>query len=120
MASQANIGRMATAELLKYELKTISITAGLLLKTYRSYKRPGAPSGFTQIDIADQTGVAQSVISKIETGKQIDLSRREISDVLKACGVDVTRQAGKSLLELLVFLNEHESGLHGLKDLVPQ
>jgi|GEM_PF-3197437 len=120
MASQANIGRMATAELLKYELKTISITAGLLLKAYRSYKRPGAPNGFTQIDIADQTGIAQSVISRIETGKHVELSSREISDILEACGVDVSNQAGKSLLALLVFLNEHESGLHSLKDLAPR
>lgn len=114
MAGQANIGRKTTAELLKSELKTISLTAGLLIKAYRSYKRPGAPNGLTQRDIANKIGVNESQISHLENGKSHGLSKNDLKKLLKLYGFDVQSASGLSILALLDFLREHTIGIKQL------
>lgn len=115
MANQANIGRKTTADLLGFALHTLRITAGLLLKAYRSYKRAGAPQGYTQEEIATSTGVPQSQISRLETGKPAALNNQQLKKVLTACGFDLTSESGIAFFSMLKFLTDYNKGLEKLK-----
>jgi len=68
MAGDANTPRKLSARLLKEQIHSLRLTAGILIKSTRSYKRPGTPDGLRQTDVASQIGKTQAQISKIENG----------------------------------------------------
>lgn len=113
MAGDANTPRKASAHLLSQQLKSLQLTAGILIKSTRSYKRAGKPDGLKQTDVAVACGTTQTDISRIENGTFIPPDPM-LNDILKECGFDTSLPGGSALLKLLQLIRSEAANLSKL------
>lgn len=114
MAGDANTPRKASARLLRQQVHALQLTAGILIKATRSYKRPGAPDGLRQTDAAQLIGRTQGEISRIENGTPL-LPDPLLEQLLNHCGFDTAAEGGAALLRLLQFLRDEGGNLAALE-----
>ena len=115
MAGDANTPRKASARLLKQQIHSLQLTAGILIKTTRSYKRAGAPNGHLQTEVAGQIGRNQSEISRVENGTLI-FPDKDLRKLLVQCGFDLHAPGGRAFFQMLRFLRDHGDNLAQLED----
>lgn len=118
MAGDANTPRKASAKLLKQQLHALHLTAGILIKSTRSYKRAGKPSGLRQTDVATAIGKLQGEISRVENGTLL-FPDPVLCNLLTHSGFDMSKPGGSAMLKLLQFIRDHSDDIEALKDEKP-
>ena len=118
MAKDANAPRKASAKLICNEIRSLKIGAGILIKSTRAYKRPSAPDGYRQTDVAQKAHITQNDVSRLENGTYIP-DDPQLADALTAAGFVLTHKGGKALLALMKFIRDHESALSHLESEQP-
>ncbi|HEL3784171.1 TPA: helix-turn-helix transcriptional regulator [Stenotrophomonas maltophilia] len=118
MAGDANTPRKASAKLLKQQLHSLQLTAGILIKSTRSYKRSGKPDGRKQTDVATVCGTTQTDMSRIENGSFLP-GDPMLQKILVECGFDVSKPGGASFLKLLKLIRDEASNIDKIKNEKP-
>lgn len=118
MAGDANTPRKASAKLLKQQLQSLQLTAGILIKSTRSYKRPGKPDGLKQTDVAAACGTTQTDMSRIENGSFLP-GDPMLRNILAECGFDVSKPGGSAFLKLLKLIRDETPNIDELKNEKP-
>jgi hypothetical protein len=118
MAKDANTPRKASAKLICSELQSLKIAAGILVKTTRAYKRPSAPDGLRQEDVARPADLTVNEISRWENSTFVPPDPK-LQDALNISGFDLTKPGGKVLLDLFKFIRDRETDLRELEKEMP-
>jgi transcriptional regulator with XRE-family HTH domain len=105
--------------LLKQQLHALQLTAGILIKSTRSYKRPGTPDGLRQADVAMSSGKAQGEISRFENGTLL-FPDPTLRLLLQKYGFDMTAPGGTALLRLLQFLRDEGENIAKIENEKPK
>jgi hypothetical protein len=121
MAGEANTPRKASAKLLRQQVDSLKLVAGILIKATRAYKSAADPDGATQTEVgrAANPAVTQPQISNFENGTFIPADP-QLSQVLGACGFDLTKPGAGTLVKLLQFIRDNEAALGQLEGELPE
>lgn len=120
MAGEANTPRKASARLLKQQVESLKLVAGILIKVTRAYKSANQPAGSTQTDVGQAANpvISQPQVSNFENGTFIPVDP-QLGQVLTACGFDHTKPGAAALVKLLQFIRDNEAALGQLEGELP-
>ncbi len=118
MAGDANVPRKLTGKKLGLEVDLLKISAGMAIKATRATKSPTQPDGARQTDVASQSGLAQSQISRIESGDFIPPDE-QLVQVMTASGFDMKKPGSTALLNLMKCLRDNGDDLKKLEGELP-
>lgn len=121
MAQDANSPRLAAVRLLKVQIEAVRLSAGILVKATRAYKRGKEPDGLRQQDVAKASGLHQPEISDFENGGKVP-EESKLQRLLEECGfhIDAVGSGGNALLELLTFLRKYGDDIGNIEREKPE